>query len=132
MFSKTVTYTDYNGQEATETFLFNLSKAELMEWEMDENGGLVETLEKITKANNKQALMRYFKKLVLMSYGVKSIDGKRFIKNDEVRAAFAEHPAFSDIFVEFATNAKSAAAFVNGIIPADLNDAKKTVAPAAM
>jgi hypothetical protein len=131
MYSKTTTYVDYNGQEATETFLFNLSKAELMEWEMSENGGLIETLEKITKANDKRKLMEYFKKLVLKSYGVKAVDGKRFIKNDEVREAFEQHPAFSDIFVEFATDAKSAAAFVKGIIPADLNEATKSVAPAA-
>lgn len=132
MFNKTVTFTDYNGQEATETFLFNLSKAELTEWEMDEQGGLVETLEKIVAANDKAKLIKYFKKLVLKSYGVKSPDGRRFIKNDEVREAFEQHPAYSDIFMEFATNAGEATKFVKGIIPADLNDAPKTVAPAAL
>ena len=31
MIKKTVTYTDYNGVERTESFYFNLSKAEVME-----------------------------------------------------------------------------------------------------
>jgi hypothetical protein len=132
MYKETVNYIDYNGEQGTETFYFNFSKAELMEMELTMEGGLVETIDRITKTSNKAALITLFKDLVLKAYGVKSPDGKRFIKNDEVRAEFEQHPAFSDIFVKYATDNVAAEKFVKGIIPADLNAPDKTIAPAAL
>ena len=44
-------------------------------------------------------------------------DGKQFIKNQQVRDNFAQTEAFSDLFMELATNTEAATAFVNGIIP---------------
>lgn len=120
MLTKTITYNDYNGVERTEDYLFNLSKAELMEMELSIAGGLSETIDKIIKTKDTPALVKIFKELLLNSYGVKSPDGKRFIKTDELREEFAQTEAYSQLFMELATNAEAAAAFVNGIIPADL------------
>ena len=128
MLTKTITYNDYNGVERTEDYLFNLSKAELMEMELSIAGGLSETIDKIIKTKDTPALVKIFKKLLLNSYGVKSPDGKRFIKTDELREEFAQTEAYSQLFMELATNAEAAAAFVNGIIPADLaNEAAKNI-----
>lgn len=121
MLKKTVTYTDYNGVERTEDFYFNLTKAEVMEMEMSTAGGLAETIQRIVAAQDAPAIIKIFKELVLKAYGEKSPDGKRFIKSDAIAEAFSQTEAYSDIFMELATDADAAAKFVNGIVPADLN-----------
>ena len=124
MIKKTVTYTDYNEVERTENFYFNLSKAEVMEMEMGTEGGMAESIQKIIDAKDAPAIIRVFKDLVLKAYGVKSDDGRRFMKTkpDGTRYAddFKETEAYSQIFMELATDADAAAKFINGIVPADL------------
>ena len=117
MLKKTVTYTDYNGVERTEDFYFNLTKAEVTEMELSTDGGLEAMIRKVVSEKNAPAIVKIFKALVLKAYGEKSPDGRRFIKNDEIRDAFSQTEAYSDIFMELATDADAAAAFVNGIIP---------------
>ena len=120
MLKKTIKYTDYNGVERTEDFYFNLNKAEIMEMQLTTVGGLDAYLKKIISAQDMPTLMRIFKDLVLKSYGVKSDDGRRFIKNEKLREEFEQTEAYSILYMELSTDADSAAAFVNGIIPADV------------
>ncbi len=129
MIKKTVTYTDYNEVERTENFYFNLSKAEVLEMEMSTAGGMAESIQKIIDAKDTPAIIRVFKDLVLKAYGVKSDDGRRFIKSKELSEEFSQTEAYSQIFMELATNADEAAKFVNGIVPADL--AQKAALPNA-
>lgn len=120
MLKKKITYTDYNGFERSEDFYFNLTEAEIMEMELGTAGGLAELIQKVIDAKDGPTIIKIFKDLVLRSYGEKSLDGKRFIKNDEVRDSFAQTEAYSILFMELATDADAAAKFVNGIIPAKL------------
>ena len=124
MLKKTITYTDYNGVERTEDFYFNLSKAEVMEMEMSTAGGLAERIQRIVSAQDAPAIIKIFKDLVLDAYGEKSLDGKRFLKVDEngnrLSVAFSQTEAYSQLFMELATDADAAAKFVNGIVPADM------------
>ena len=129
MIKKTIPYTDYNGVERKEDFYFNLTKAEVMEMEMSTKGGLAEMIQRVVAAQDQTAIIKIFKDLIVKAYGVKSPDGKRFIKNEEVVAEFVQTEAFSELFMELATNADAAAEFVNGIVPANL--AKQLEAPAA-
>ncbi|MEG1523834.1 MAG: hypothetical protein RR475_02280 [Clostridia bacterium] len=122
MLKKTITYVDYNGLERTEDFYFNLSKAEIMEMEMSTTGGLTEMISKIVSAQDAPAIIKVFKDLVLKAYGEKSPDGKRFVKNKEIADAFSQTEAYSQLFMDLATNADAAAAFVNGIVPAGIPD----------
>lgn len=117
MIKKTVTYTDFNGLERTEEFFFNLTQAELAEMEIGVQGGMKALLEKIIAEKNQPQLVEYFKKIVLMAYGEKSADGRRFLKSDEIRNGFAPTEPYSIIFMELASDAKAAAEFVNGILP---------------
>ena len=119
MLKKTITYIDYDGNERTEDFYFNLSKAEIMEMELSMPGGMAQTLNKIVAAQDGEKIIKIFKEIILKAYGEKSPDGKRFIKSEELSTAFSQTEAFSQLFVELATNADAAAQFVNGIIPAD-------------
>lgn len=125
MLKKTITYTDYNNVERTEDFYFNLSKAEIMELELSTTGGLAEMINKIVAEKNAPAIIEIFKKLILKAYGEKSPDGKRFIKSDEIAAAFSQTEAYSQLFMELATDADAAAKFVNGIVPVEAKGASK-------
>lgn len=117
MLKKTIAYTDYNGVERTEDFYFNLTKAELMEMEMGTAGGFAEMVERIIAAQDTPTIIEVFKSMILKAYGVKSPDGKRFVKSEEVVNAFAQTEAYSELFMELATDSKAAAEFVNGIMP---------------
>jgi hypothetical protein len=127
MLKKTILFTDYNGLERTEDYYFNLSKAELMEMEMGIVGGFVEMIDKIVKAKDTPELIKVFKDLILKAYGEKSADGKRFIKSPEIATAFSQTEAYTNLFMELATDDVAAAAFVNGIMP----KVDETRAPAA-
>lgn len=118
MLKKTITYTDYNGVERTEDFYFNLTKSEVMEMEMTTTGGLAEKITKVISTKDAKSIITIFKDLILKAYGEKSEDGKRFMKNDEIKTAFSETEAYSILFMELATDANAAANFVNGIVPA--------------
>ena len=128
MLKETIKYTDYNGVERTEDFWFHLSKAELMEWEMGTTGGLTEMIKRIVDAQDAPAIIKIFKELVLKAYGQKSPDGKRFIKSEELATEFSQTEAYSQLFMDLATDADKAAAFVNGIMPSDVV-AKAAAAP---
>lgn len=117
MLKKTISYTDYDGKERIEDFYFNLTKAEVTEMEVSETGGLVKTIKRITEEENQKEIIRIFKEVILKAYGKKSEDGRRFIKNEELSTEFAQTEAYSELFMELATNADSAAAFMNGIVP---------------
>lgn len=121
MLKKTITYTDYNDVQRTEDFYFNLSKAELMEMELGISGGYSEMVTKIINTKDLPSLIKIFKELVLRAYGEKTADGKRFVKSPEISEAFAQTEAYSNLFMELATDDVAAAEFVNGIVPADLN-----------
>lgn len=120
MLKKIITYTDYNGVERTEPFYFNLSKAELMEMELGVTGGMTEMLNKIINAKDGPSLMKTFKEMIMKAYGVKSDDGKRLIKSEELSIAFTQTEAYSVLFMELITDDKAAADFVNGIIPNEI------------
>lgn len=120
MLKKIITFTDYNGVERTEPFYFNLSKAELMEMELGVTGGMTEMLDKIIAAKDAPSLMKTFKEMIMKAYGVKSDDGKRLIKSEELSIAFTQTEAYSVLFMELITDDKAAADFVNGIIPNEI------------
>lgn len=117
MLKKTITYTDYNGLERTETHYFNLSKAELMEMEFATSGGMAEMMQRIIDAQDGPTLMKIFKDIILKAYGIKSPDGKRFEKSEEISTAFSQTEAYSELYVELLTNSEKAAEFFNGIVP---------------
>ena len=120
MLKKKIKYTDYNGEIQEEVFYFNLTKAEVVELELSTAGGMKNLIEQITNTRDMPKLIALFKKLIKMSYGEKSLDGKRFIKSSELSDAFTQTEAYSELFMELATDDKAATEFVNGILPGDL------------
>lgn len=117
MIEKTISFTDYNGVKRTETHYFNLNKAEVVQMEIETPGGMQKYIEDIIAAQNAPELIRTFKKILDMSYGVKSPDGREFIKNEEVLNKFRQTEAYSDLYMELVQDEKAAADFIKGVLP---------------
>lgn len=117
MLKKTITYTDYDGLERTEEFRFNLSKAELVDMELTTAGTFSETMKRIIAEKDIIRIAKLFKELLLKSYGVKSDDGKRFIKSQELSEAFSQTEAYSDLYIELLSNPEEAAKFFAEVAP---------------
>lgn len=124
MLTKTITYMDFNGNQRTETFHFNLTKAECIELELSTAGGIEKTIKKIVAETDIKRIAELFKGIVLKAFGIKSDDGKRFIKSDEISADFSHTEAYSELFIELISDPDATAAFINGIIPQIPNQAK--------
>jgi hypothetical protein len=120
MLKREITYENFNGEKVSETFYFNLTKSEMLELEVSYYGGLEATIKRIVEAKDNKSLVEEFKKIILLSYGVRSDDGKRFIKNDTVREEFSQTAAFDELFIELATNDQAAVNFIQGVLPRDM------------
>jgi hypothetical protein len=118
-----ITYENFDGEKVTETFRFNLTKTELFELRLEfddgTEGGLDKLIEKIIKTEDLKSLIDIFKRVILLSYGELSEDGKFFRKSDEIRESFTQTAAYDELFMELATNDKAAATFIMGIVPKD-------------
>ena len=124
MLKKTIRYTDYNGAKQEEDHYFNLSVTELME---------VKTmLDKLISSTDALVIAQTIEAIILKAYGEKSLDGKRFVKSKELSEAFAQTAAFEQLFTELTMDTGAAAAFVNGIVPADLSESTLRLAPMPM
>lgn len=123
MLKKNIKYVDYDGNDRAEDFYFNLNKAEVIELQLGTVGGLTKTLEKIVQEKDTSRIIEYFKTIILNAYGEKSADGRRFIKSQELRDAFEQTEAYSELFIELASDAKMAAEFINGVLPKEAADA---------
>lgn len=122
MVVKKIKYTDFNGLEREEEFMFNLTEAEITEMELTTDGGLSDSIKKIIAAQNTPEIIKVFKMLLLKSYGEKSADGRRFVKSEELSEEFSQTNAYSQLFMELATDDKAAVAFINGIMPDSMQE----------
>jgi hypothetical protein len=123
MLKRDITYENFNGELITETYYFNLTKSEILNLDASYSDGLNGAIQKIIDAKDSKALIDQFQKLILLAYGIKSEDGKRFIKNDTLREEFSQSAAYDVLFMELATNDALAAEFMLGIMPKDMAQA---------
>ncbi len=146
MHKRAITYTDFDDNEVTDIFYFHISEPELIDLEVENEKGLQHFLRKIIETKDNKALVDMFKRLVLMSYGEKSADGKRFVKNDQLRTEFSQTAAYNKLFMDMALDFNVAAEFIKGILPKSMTgnfdqaikevsaehaEATKTVSPPA-
>ena len=126
MYAKKIKYTDFLGNEREETFYFNLTEAELVEMQTSMDGGLAEYGKRIIESKNVPEVMALFQKLILITYGEVSPDGKRFIKEDPVRGKlaleFQQTQAYSELYMEVINNPEVGAEFFNNVIPAKIRE----------
>lgn len=120
MYTKTIKFTDFDGNEREETHLFNLTKAELTKMNLGVEGGLKDRLEHMMERQDAPTIMKTFEDLIRASYGVKSPDGRRFMKSDEIFKDFEESGAYDKFYMSLCTDDEAGLAFINGILPADI------------
>ena len=130
MIKKTITYVDFDGVTRTEDFYFNLTKAEITEMDLSYEGGLQPMVEKITTSKNITEILGVFKDIIRKAYGEKSLDGKHFMKSKEINDSFTSTEAYSELLMECLSDPDSASAFINGIIPQNLENKSPIPAPA--
>ena len=139
MIKKTVNYEDFDGNKRTEDLYFNLTKLEATEFALDlpdeitdevvKEGASAANMEAATRIVQKlggKGIIDYIRKLVLKSYGIKSEDGKRFIKSEEISTEFSQTMAFDNLMMELLTDDNAASNFISAIIPSDLAEAAKS------
>lgn len=119
MFKKTISYKDFDGKDIKEDFYFNFTKAEILEMQLEETGGLSDKLQRIIDAQDVPSIIKVFKDLVLRAYGQKTPDGKRFVKSKQISEEFSQTNAFADFYIELATNTEAATEFINSVIPTE-------------
>ena len=122
MIYKDITYTDYNGVTRTERHWFHLSKAELTDMEMTQEGSLTDALKAMVAAKDKVEIYKKFVWIICRAYGVKSEDGRRFMKDPDYFKAFTESEAYSVFLEDLLSGEEKVLAFIQGIMP---NDAPK-------
>lgn len=140
MLRKSITYTNpFTDQEVTETHYFHISKADLVEMEMEENKatytnedgetvtGMQAKLQQIVDSKDGRAIMTEFKDIIRRSYGRK--EGERFVKSTQIWEEFASTEAYSQLLWELCTDAAASSAFINGIIPKNLEQVAAEVKP---
>jgi hypothetical protein len=127
MLTKKIKYTDFRGVEREDEFMFHLAKNKVVEMEVSRSGGMTSFINRVISEGDGEALMREFRKIIRLSYGKISDDGRRFIQSEELSDEFEQTNAYDVLFMQLVTNAEAAAAFVNGILPKDLNIDDATV-----
>ena len=117
MLKKTINYIDFNGEPRKEEFYFNLTRAEITEMELSLSGGMVQFIETIVATNDEPKMIELWKQILLRSYGEKSPDGRLFRKTPKIVEDFSYSAAYAALFMELASDAEAAAAFINGVVP---------------
>lgn len=117
MIKKTMTFIDYDGNERTEDFWFNLNKAEVAKMELGTTGGIQKMIERLVQEQDSARIVEIFDQMICASYGKKSPDGKRFIKSQDLLDKFKQTEAYSDLFIELLGHPDMAAAFFNEVLP---------------
>jgi hypothetical protein len=116
MLKKKITYKDFNGVERTEEFCFHLTEAELMQMELETDGGFKGLLQRIIDAKDSIKMVKIFKEIIDRSYGVLSEDGKYFTKNEAELEKFKATQAYSDLYMSL-LNDEEAAKFIKAVAP---------------
>lgn len=126
MLKQSVSYVDFDDNECVETLYFNLTKTELTD-----NLDMKDELEKIQqdftgepKRNLEdheiRRILDLVKTFMRLSYGIRSEDGKRFIKTPEIWTEFTQTAAYDAFLFSLFENPANALAFMTGILPKDL------------
>ncbi len=120
MHKRIIKYEDFNGEQREEHFYFNLSKSEVTKMELSTEGGLKEKVESLVRSRNGEEIMKILEGIILGSYGVKSPDGRNFMKSQQISDDFKSTPAYDILFFELVTDAEKSAAFIQAILPKDM------------
>jgi len=123
MFSKRITWNDWNGNEVSQTFYFHLTKTEMVKLNLKYRGGIVNCMNKALETNDEQQVLMIVDDVIRTAYGEKSEDGQHFEKAKGAKAdSFAETGAYDVLFLELVSDPGKLSTFMTEIMPKDLAD----------
>jgi hypothetical protein len=99
LLKKSITYTDFDDNEVTETHYFHLSKADLIEMEVSKEGGMQAYIQRVIASEDGKQIIEVFKDLLQKSYGTRT-EGGRFLRDSEKTAEFMASEAYSELLTE--------------------------------
>lgn len=139
MLKEMISWKGFDGKPATRTLYFNLTRYEIahdMELEVLEQrfkrfqedviGDNPEPERDMTPPEIRE-MLDIFKVIIKHSYGVRSQDGKKFSKNEEIWNDFVDTGAFDAFIWYMFEDANRANAFMNGIWPEEVREAAAKV-----
>lgn len=118
MLSKQITYYDLNGGQVTETLHFNLTTVEIarLKLQISPDKDLAEYIQGLVDSEDFFRLIMILADVALEAYGEKSVDGKRFVKNAEIRENFKNSVAYAEFLELLSTDTTAAAEFGSKVI----------------
>lgn len=119
MITREITYTDYNGDEQTEKYYFDLTVPEMLELSFSSAGDIQSTLERLSNSRKIGEIFNIIQTLIFKSVGVKSDDGKRFVKNEEVLNDFKQSRGYESFLMKMMQDTDYASKFIEQLIPQD-------------
>ncbi len=119
MITREVTYIDYNGDEQTEKYYFDLTVPEMLELSFSSAGDIQSTLERLSNSRKVGEIFNIIQMIIFKSVGVKSDNGKRFIKNEEVLNDFKQSRGYESFLMKMMQDTDYASKFIEQLIPQD-------------
>ena len=124
MFKTEITTENFDGKKVTETLRFNLSQTEMMDLVKADSTFTEEYLRWIVEEKNVEAMFDVIRKLVAVSYGVMSEDGRAFRKKPDDVYDFLHSAAYDALIEKFMAegNDQFITEFIIGVFPAKFAD----------
>ena len=132
MIKRTIKYVDFDGNERIEDAYFNMTKSELVAFFFEIPNDIADTVKDPDSVDIREAgkkllekignvgIYNFVKDLIFKSYGMKSEDGRRFIKSEQLSTEFTQTLAYDEFLMDLFSDDNKASEFINGIIPADM------------
>lgn len=122
MIQREITWTNFADEEVSKTYYFHITKAEAVEeflgFAKGSNVNDFETiLKEIIASRDNKKIIGHFKTLLIASVGLRSADGRQFIKDEEITKEFKYSGAMDELLMWMFQNADGAAEFILGMFP---------------
>jgi hypothetical protein len=119
MLKKEIHWKGFDGEDVSDVFYFNISMSEVLELEVEAEEPLSDYLQRVVESDNRKDILTAVRRFIDKSYGVRSDDGRSFVKDPIHTAAFRKSLAYDKLIEELLTNEESAQIFMMGIFPTE-------------
>lgn len=122
MFERKFKFEGFDGKMYEDTWGFYLSKADLLEIQLGTFVGLDALMKRLIETKNGKEIMAIVKEIILKAVGHTSPDGRKFLRNDELREEFQQTDAYSQLFSELVTDPEKVLDFIFGAVPKEIGE----------
>lgn len=122
MFERKFTFEGFDGKTYEDVWGFYLSKADLLQIQLGTFVGLDQLMKRLIETKNGKEIMAIVDEIIMKSVGHTSPDGRKFLRNDELRDEFRQTDAYSQLFSELVTDPEKVLDFIFGAVPKEIGD----------